>query len=172
LVVKERSERGDSVRWELATGADKGMGYHWYAQGPLPYIGENAEEHWLQSKRRQLINGKRTDHYVRIVFRKSSAIVTVECGAETGVRGWGPASEVVLLSSNMIVAFFIVNQPYYHMLHALRRTGLRRLAVASTISILIHKTLSVSLPRAFASLAKEAIRHPSRCHPTFTHITA
>jgi hypothetical protein len=56
---------------------------------------------------RQLINGKRPDHYVRIVFRKSSAIVTVECGAETGVRGWGPASEVVLLSSNMIVAFFM-----------------------------------------------------------------
>jgi hypothetical protein len=72
---------------ELTTGTDKGV---------VP-LGTNrvATVHWNTQKsigfraNEQLINRKRPGHCVRTVLRKSPAIVTVECGAEMGVRG-GP----------------------------------------------------------------------------------
>jgi hypothetical protein len=67
----------------LQLGADKGMGTIGMHRAATVHrkrqksIGFRANE--------QLIDRKRPGHCVRIVSQKSSAIVTVECGAETGV---------------------------------------------------------------------------------------
>jgi hypothetical protein len=83
----------------------------------------------------QLINRKRPGHCVRIVSQKSSAIVTVECGAETGVRDCPPASESHVIELRYDSGVLHVNQPYYRMLCALHRTHSRMVAMTRTIHL-------------------------------------
>lgn len=98
---------------ELTTGTDKGV-------VPLG-INRVATVHWTTQKsigfraNGQLSNRKRSGHCVRIVLRKSPAIVTVECGAEMGVRG-GPCEYSYVIELEFDSGVLHVNQPCCRML--------------------------------------------------------